>query len=526
MHIPALLLLVSCLLAAAYSMDSQTGAFRNAVHALPSPLPLAGPATELQKALERAALAESRLAALQAAHEKEEGDGGVAGRVESGCSNGGSGSGAGRDSSGVGRSGWPAPRSDGFSSFECTAGSQVFTRGYDLQRTQAPYYPKADDPMLRICLLRDVCFSQEGELQYYANPELEKRAPPHLSMAAFAGGTLVQLDYLMAQFGGAFRNTSIRYDGSFVPTVVVGQRPPHLPFFSASTATVHALGRLSFANNWGHLLVDTILPHLAAADIFGFDDADLQLLDLYSCDTMYNAHYPLESPPGMVHRDLCEINTERWLGPLFSHPMLSAPTFHGQCFHQLLVGHGGALSLKSLWHHRAATIRKARARLHRVLGVAEPPISRHHIVVFVKTLQSNGSDLPGLCEAVKSAALALRQPIVPQGGLEPIKVECVEPAPLSAQEQLSLVSQATLTVCENGSTGYLALFQRPGTTFLSVLGEHEEMGKEPQVLLSLTDVQVFYSSWSDLREFGTGQLLLGLERAGIRLGLPQVATAA
>jgi hypothetical protein len=58
---------------------------------------------------------------------------------------------------------------------------------------------------------------------------------------------------------------------------------------------------------------------------------------------------------------------------------------------------------------------------------------------------------------------------------------------------------------------------------VKVLGAQEVVAKEPQVFLSLADVQVFYSSMEDLRAWGPGTLLLGLERAGVRLGLPRVS---
>ena len=106
-------------------------------------------------------------------------------------------------------------------------------------------------------------------------------------------------------------------------------------------------------------------------------------------------------------------------------------------------------------------------------------------------------------------------------------VRCAEPSLLSSAEQLALVSTATLTVSENGSTGYMSLLQRAGSSFVAVLVGHEgERAKEPQAFLYNVDVQSFY--WSPVDDDGTpstalrGTLLLALERAGVRLGLPPV----
>ena len=430
----------------------------------------------------------------------------------------------------AGRAAWPSAREDGFSSWECLGGSQVFDRGYGTQRT-AHLFPEPHNKFMRLCLLRDVCFTSDGELQYFANPALEGELPPHLSLRGFAAeaaeikgnrsrrlaagwGGLVELDYTMAWLGApnAPLFTGSRYAESFVPTVVDGPRPRHLPWFP-SFASVHALNRFSFANNWGHLLADTILPAFAALDVWGFNHSSLQLLDLHSCDTMYNHDYPLEFLPGKVHADLCKVNVERWLAPAFAHPLVSAPAYHGACFRQLLVGHGGAFSLKGLYHHRAAAVRALRAVLHRALGVSEPPITAHAILVLEKTGQSNGVALPGLCSAVRGAARRLAPAV---------HVACAQPSLLGSREQLQLVNNATLVVCENGSTGYLAAFLRPGASFLSVLSPAEDVAKEPQTLLFLADVQTFYSSFADFSAHGSAQLLLGVERAGVRLGLPAV----
>ena len=529
------------------------------VLALTRPAAAAEPAAEptaLRDALDRAQRAEAQLAKLTAGLAS----GGVAsgGGASGGVASGGVASGGIASSSGTGsaasgsalgadsncssaaasrappsapssRSSWPPPRSDGFSSFECTGGSQAFARNYSTQRTQEPIAQRAESTFLRLCLLRDVCFAPSGELQFFVDPGLEAATPPHLSVRAFSAerGGLAMLDYFSVQFGGLVRTPGALYDAAFAPTVVEGPRPPGLPFFEGSGAAVHALGRLSFANNWGHLLVDTVLPALAAAEVFGFGAGEVQPLDYYTCATMVGAGTQLPFVPGAVHADLCRTNIARWLAPLFSHPLLHRPDFEGRCFRQLLVGHGGALSLKSLWHHRAATIRAARERLHAALAVPQPPLREHRILVLEKTAQANGALLPGLCPIVRLAAARLRHNgSGGGGGGGAVAVDCAEPTPLGAAEQLALLGAATLVVCENGSTGYAALFQRPGSALLAVLGDAEGEAKEVQVLLSLTDVLVLYSSHADFKEMGPGTLLVALERVGKRLGLPHAALAA
>ncbi len=392
------------------------------------------------------------------------------------------------------------PRDDGFSSFECTAGSQVFS--FPLQATQVPIFPAADAIIMRTCLLRDVCFIG-GRLTYFADPELEAALPAGFSLKDFAGALALD-GYLQAKFG--------KLGGPSAPALEFGPRPAQLPFFSGSAATVHALGSLSFAQNWGHMLIDTILPVYAAAQAWGFAVPDVQLLSLDHCDTMLTAGFE-------GYSELCFKNLQRWVEPLFAHPFLAPPHYHDTCFRQVLVGHNGGLSLIGMYLHRAQAARAARLQLHASLGVApEPLISAHQIVVLTKAQESTPVGLPDLCALTQGWAAALR-PAPP--------VHCILPAALSPKEQLLAISNATVTLSENGSTGYLSLFQRPGSSFIALLTAEGEAAKEVQVFLYETDVQVFYHTAPAMRDMGEGpgMLLLALERAGKRLGLPRVALA-
>jgi hypothetical protein len=119
---------------------------------------------------------------------------------------------------------------------------------------------------------------------------------------------------------------------------------------------------------------------------------------------------------------------------------------------------------------------------------------------------------------VRDAAAKLR---VRGGGSAAVPVTCAEPTLLGAKEQLEIVAEATLVVCENGSTGYAALLQRAGSSFISVVGGQATVAKEPQVLLYLADAQTFYLAVDDV---SPGALLLALERAGARLGIPNLET--
>jgi hypothetical protein len=412
------------------------------------------------------------------------------------------------------RAAWPTARDSGYSSFECIGGSQVFTFG--LSDTQQPQFPVANDRFMRVCLLRDVCFVDD-DLVYYEDAALTAAgAPAGFFMRAFQGA-LVTLSYLHAKFGSALGSGGRREgagNAGFAPTIVAGPRPPGLPWLEdrdGGSATVHTIGLLSFANNWGHVLVDTILSAYAAAQAFGFDPAtDVRPLNFASCDTIVASQSALQYDPSTTFAAACRMHLERWLAPAFAHRFSMAPEFRNTCVRQLIIGHESSLSLKGLYHSRASAIRTLRATLHAAYGVAEPPLARHEILVLPKTALSNAPDLPQLCGLVRAAAAPLRVPVM-----------CAEPSLLGARAQLELLSNATLTVSENGSTGYASLFQRPGSSFLSVLvGAAGEAAKETQTFLYNADVQTFYATAAEVTP---GTLLVALERAGARLGLAAVS---
>ena len=383
-----------------------------------------------------------------------------------------------------------------------------------MQGTHKTHFPDAADAFMRVCVLRNVCFVND-ELFYYEDPALAESAPEHLLLSGFRE-TIVRISYMQAAFGKHLYGDSRRYDKNFSATVVVGPRPSDLPFFGDANTdrdVVHALGHLSFANNWGHLLVDTILPAFAALDIFGFNHSQLQLLNLVDCAGIVNAQHEIGFMPG-THADACRTNVERWLAPAFARPFAPAPKFYNSCMRQLIVGHESSLSLKGLFHHRASAIRSFRAILNAAYGVQRAVFARHSIVVLEKTAMFNSVEIPNLCELVRTAAIPLR------AAGEAISVTCVQPSLLSATEQLELYSSTTLAISENGSTGYASVFLPAGSSFISVLVGKGEVAKECQVFLYLGDVQAFYLKADDVTP---GALLLALERAGTRLNLPVVS---
>lgn len=89
-----------------------------------------------------------------------------------------------------------SPRSDyrPFSSHYCMGGSQQF-EGWKLQHTPSTF-PEADDPRLRVCEFRNVCW-KAGQLLYYEDSSAN--IPARAKIGAF-GGQMLSTDYV-EEFG-------------------------------------------------------------------------------------------------------------------------------------------------------------------------------------------------------------------------------------------------------------------------------------------------------------------------------------
>ena len=378
-----------------------------------------------------------------------------------------------------------------YSSFECIAGSQSFD--FPLTSPQQPEFPAANAAIMRTCLLRDVCFIG-GELSYFVDDKLEAAAP---SIASSASALIL--------FPG-FLSGPHNHNNPLSITFKHNPRPAHPPF--APTDRTYLLGELSFVENFGHLIIDTILPAFAVADVYGLDMEHVQLLDTRSCETVPTTI--LVDSEGNLAVELCRRNLERWAELLLVHPLLQAP-ISDSCYERLIVGHAVSFSLTGLYAHRASAIRAMRKRMYERLGMSPAFTStKHTIMVLEKKVLLASIKYPGICKDVRAWAERLHP--TPD-------ITCIVPGALTVKQQLQHMTAASLVVAEHGTTTYLSLFQKEGSSLLVVVPDGNS-AKEVQTLLFNTDVQAWYFSLSRMQKEGAGALFLALERAGKRLGLP------
>jgi len=268
---------------------------------------------------------------------------------------------------------------------------------------------------------------------------------------------------------------------------------------------------------------DTLVPTIAAAQLWGHDPASAVLLLGNDCATFTDnpgmSHLPANVPlkDGRLPRAACQDNLARWVPFLFAAPPL-LPPHPDACYHELVLGHTHALSLGHWYAHRGAAHRVARTMAHARAGrvppeVAGPPRA-HAVHVWSKLGGQTAHIKPGwdICAAVRGWVAELA--VLSSSAALP-SVTCSAPATLSPAEQLASLDEATVIVSEHGSTTYLAPFARPGASAI-IVGR-----KEAHVLLGLPDLRVLYVSVEGaMGGEGPGLLALALDTAGQRMGLP------
>ncbi len=378
-----------------------------------------------------------------------------------------------------------AARLTSFSSFECTAGSQTFENSLQSTQRVCSGLPQANDAIMRTCMLRDVCFVA-GELTYYADPELERTTPEMFRLQTLLNEKPVGLGVdVPTGIGTGFAYTGYlsgcQRNARFLPRVVLGPRPAGLPFHEDDR--VYIMGELSHSQNYGHLLVDSVLPTLSVADAFGLAPAQTQYVGFTNCSTFAMAVGETPQGPNSV---VCERQVERWMVPILSRPPLFPPHADG-CFRRAIYGHEHQFSLGGMYLHRSAAMRTARLQLHRALGVSphvDFSVRTHKVVVLQKVPLYTAEFLTTMCENVKRWAAAIE----PQPD-----VECFKPGEFSVKKQLETISTATTVVAEHGSTSYMSMFQPPGSSLLILVPSVDLTPfKEVQVLLYNTDVSTCY----------------------------------
>lgn len=393
-----------------------------------------------------------------------------------------------------------------YSSHQCTGGGQKLET-YPMtwamrQGKQLSKFPM-NDAEFRTCKFRNVCLSPDGQLAYYVSNQTFKHTPP---------------EYL--PWTGMFHVGHLRG-----PTIPIKTVVDHVP--TAATwhdpATPIFLDAVSWSFNYGHYLIDNVLPSWIASRIFNLPFFSIQQLFETRCRqfTTLDAKFADEKV-GYNHSlgsygQACLARIEGMHHHFFERPPLfidelikpgGAVALAGAgslCFKTLVAGHGSAFGLKSVELGRAVFLREFRdfvLKRMEAAGHVSPPQENLILVGQRTSGAAGGRIINDLCSRVKDALSKLDSYYTSK-----FSVECFVPAEVSLEQEVATVRRAKVLVSVHGTISYFALFCRDGTQQISIADPKEY--KENQILLYLTHTHLRYLTWDKIHQL-PAVLSLGL----------------
>ena len=382
-----------------------------------------------------------------------------------------------------------------YSQVFCTAGTQYIPCS-NLQKT-AEDFPYSNSYKRRVCRFQNVC-RINGTYYYYYDPKVVN---PLLS---FTNGKFLRLGYKS-------------YD--WIISSQVGKVPNSIPY---SNTTYNLLYETSFSDNFGHFLIDDMLPQLFAFDMWDIpvtsDDVTLVISNFCELKEMTaSGLVDIKSPlnPSITRKRACMKKYKEMLGYIFDFPLQTNDDVD-MCFKYLIAGQSHTFSLNSLTLGRGGFLRKFRNLIVDRSGLSHllnTKTSHHHrVLVLTKDRGWTSADKflkNNLCSLVKQFAEILSPAV---------EVNCfANVSDISFQDQLKLSLTSTLLITEHGTLSYSTLFLRDG--LVSIVLAANETFKEPQILLHLTHSQVYYLNTEMIDKDLYPMMELGLSQASQNLGI-------
>ncbi len=309
-----------------------------------------------------------------------------------------------------------------FSNFRCTQGQQPFPSEWGI--------PNSDDP--RTCLLENVCWIDQ-EFTFFQNPWADHLYPESLSIQSFASEGLTVLQPVEARL--MTDSVHVFQQRLWAPVVQFQAIPRDVQW---SAHAVHVLDSMSIGYNFGHFLLDSVLPVFIALDAFDLASSteDTQLVLSYDCSHFADVFYHVHGAAQASKVALCQRHYDQWLADYFlNHPPLylragatdgwrrgarggasgGASKVHGPvCFHRLIVGHGAAFGpLNSRMPDIGAHVRRFRDRIAARIGLdgmlaAAQRGQSHRVLVTCKQSGWTGPlEWPTACGDVERELLGL-----------------------------------------------------------------------------------------------------------------------
>uniref|UniRef100_A0A0G4GBS0 Uncharacterized protein n=1 Tax=Chromera velia CCMP2878 TaxID=1169474 RepID=A0A0G4GBS0_9ALVE len=352
-----------------------------------------------------------------------------------------------------------------FSRAFCTGGSQSF-ESKELQYVYKKF-PTGNDPEIRMCRFENICWIG-GKLKFYADPKqfTDSATKTFLTSAMMKPGYRAVL---------------------WQPDIVQSPLPPDVPFDNSSQVRV-LLETDPGGNNMYHMFWNELMTTLMVMEVFGLSDRLNSTTVGYlqpACglpkaygrsirrgDKSLDAYGEPWSSSCLKWRDywwpLMTGHSPEWMvGALTGDK--PAPDV---CFHQAIMGHGWALSLKTMKLTLGAHFRRWRPVLlsrilHKdpeALKMVDLPSKRREegrqprllVGVLGKGNNNPKTIWPSICGDAKKLG--------PELGLE---VVCFDPMKLSVAEAVTASLQADIFLSFHGSLTYWGLFMNEGGVIVS-----------------------------------------------------------
>ena len=382
-------------------------------------------------------------------------------------------------------------RKGNHSSFQCIGASQVLEThpmSWAMrQGTQLSKFPM-NDAEFRTCKFRNVCLIK-GKLTFYMSNHSSKHTPAEYLPEGFKGSMF---------YTGHLRGHTMPVQ-TVVGPVPQGDVPMHdLPTF---------LDAVSWSFNYGHYLIDNVLPVYIASRIFNLPFSSAQQLFETKCRQFTTLPAKFANEPVGYNRSLgsysqaCLARVEGMHAYFFNHAPLfvdelvagrGVPAAGDVCFRTLVAGHGSTFGLKSVELARAVLVRDFRDLLLTRLVLPAAPQENLVLVGMRTPGAAGGKIINDLCTRVRDAVARLGEFYSTK-----YRVECFVPAEVSLEQEVAMVRRAKVLVSVHGTISYLSLFARDGTQQVSIADPKEY--KENQILLYLSHVQMVYLTWDRIQ---------------------------
>ena len=355
-----------------------------------------------------------------------------------------------------------------FSSMKCTAGSQ-YIPCKRLQKTQNEF-PHANSLTRRVCKFENIC-RINGTFYFYSDT---KSVP-------------------LASFNGKLLRLGYKSHNEWSPVISLSSIPDGIPF---SNLTYNLLYETSYSENFGHFLIDDMLPQFFAIDLWDIPTDDFQLIASKFCDLSdatsagtFDKSSPLN--PNTTRKQTCINKYNTLYKYIFDAPIQILEETKDLCFKNLIAGHAHTFSLNSLELARAGFLKRFRNTIVERSGLSYLLLrksSSHKILVLTKDRGWDAADKflqANLCNTVKQHVASI-SPIV--------EVSCfANVSDISFQDQLKMSLESTIIITEHGTLSYASIFVRDGVVAI-VLANDNDKFKEPQILLHMSHAQVYYLS--------------------------------